>query len=172
MRSVDAAENESSYGTPIPGTYKWASEPGLMLLAPWDGKYGRASVTERCQLVVTPLDERSTADYEYTRWHRETWSLLVRHTDAECLSPPDVDSWIRLWGRLGLEFFRLFINGDDCIRSDMMRRAISTGSWRGDVVARRLSSWAEGLRGVGRARAAYGQTHSPERLSFALSSAR
>lgn len=104
----------------------------------------------------SPLDEGIAADYEYTRLHREMWPLLVRHTDAECLNPADMDSWWRLWGRLGLEFYRQFVNGDGCIRCDMIRRAMSSSSWRGEVVAMRLSNWAEELRGLGRARAAYG----------------
>lgn len=150
MRAVDDAENESFYRTPIPDAHKWARELGLMLLTPSDGASGRAPVKEKDKPVATLLDDRSTTDYEYTRWHRETWPFLVRHTDAECLNPPDVDSWRRLWGRLGLEYFRLFFHGDDCVRRDMIGRAASISSWRAEVVARRLSTWAEELRITGR----------------------
>lgn len=146
MRAVNVTENESFYGTPVPGAYEWASEFDSRLTTPLDGAAGKASMNEKNKPVATPLDERSTADYEYTRWHREMWPLLVRHTDAECLNPVDADSWRRLWGRLGLEFFQLFIHGDDCVRRDMMGRAISIGSWRAEVVVNRLLSWAEELR--------------------------
>lgn len=146
MRAANVAGNESFCSMPLLGASEWVSKTVIGLLTPWEGVSGRASVTEERKTVAKPLDETRTADYEYTQWHREMWSLLVRHTDAECLDPTDANSWRWLWGKLGSEFFRLFVNGDNFIRGDMMRRAMSNGSWRGDVVAKRLSSWAEELR--------------------------
>lgn len=143
MRAAIVSEDRPACSTLIAHSRKSANESTLMLITTLSHASAMASKGGR---LINPMDETSTTEYEYTRLHREMWSLLVRHTDAECLNPHDLDSWKRLWGRLGLEFFRLFIHGDDCIRSDMMRRAMSNGSWRGDVVAKRLSNWAEELR--------------------------
>lgn len=143
MRAANVSEVGPARSTLIPHPNISASEPALMLFTKLSHASARLSKGGR---LTHPIDESSTVDYEYTRLHREMWPLLVRHTDAECLNPTDLDSWKRLWGRLGSEFFRLFLNGDDCVRSDMMRRAMSNDSWRGEVVAKRLSSWAEELR--------------------------
>lgn len=143
MRATKVSEDGPARSKLLSHPHDSAIEPALMLFSTWSHASAMASKSGR---LINPMDETRMANYEYTRLHREMWPLLVRHTDAECLNPADMDSWSRLWGTLGLDFFRLFFHGDDCIRNDMMRRAMSNGSWRGEVVAKRLSSWAEELR--------------------------
>jgi hypothetical protein len=143
MRAANVSEDGPARSTLMPQPQDSANKPALILFTTLNHT---SAMESKAGCPINPMDETSTADYEYTRLHSEMWPFLVRHTDAECLNPNELDSWMRLWGRLGLEFFQLSIHGDDCIRNDMMRRAMSNGSWRGHVIAKRLSSWAEELR--------------------------
>src|SRR5207302_10306432 len=68
-------------------------------------------------------DTESIDRAEYTRRHREAWRVLVRGPEAESLVPPELSSWLRLWGRLGAELFRCFRDGDAFTRGDMITLA-------------------------------------------------
>ena len=77
--------------------------------------------------------------HEYTRFHRQVWAVVICEAGSETLTPEDLKSWMRLWGRLGAELFDRFWSGDEFVRKDMIDRARTHGGRRGEVLAERLS---------------------------------
>lgn len=82
---------------------------------------------------------------EYTQRHRDAWPLLLRTQDAEALRTTDLESWLRLWGRLGVELYECFRLGDAHIRADMIHLARELGGWRGRLIADSLERWRRTL---------------------------
>ena len=78
--------------------------------------------------------------HEYTQFHRQAWTVVIHETGSETLTPENLRSWMRLWGRLGAELFDRFWSGDEFVRKDMINRARTLGGRRGEVLAERLSS--------------------------------
>jgi len=96
-------------------------------------EYGKP---DRC-----PADRCEAAEpHEYTEFHREAWALVIGEAGSETLTPENLKSWMRLWGRLGAELFDRFWSGDEFVRRDMINRARTLGGRRGAVLAERLSS--------------------------------
>ena len=86
-----------------------------------------------------PADQDDAcAQHEYTWLHREAWPLLVREAGSQELTPGSLDSWMRLWGRLGAELYDRFWSGDEFVRTDMIALARTAGGWRGKIIAARL----------------------------------
>ena len=77
--------------------------------------------------------------HEYTHFHRQAWAVVICEAGSETLTPENLKSWMRLWGRLGAELFDRFWSGDEFVRKDMIDRARTHGGRRGEVLAERLS---------------------------------
>ncbi len=94
---------------------------------------------DRCRADCCEASE----PHEYTRFHRQAWTVVINEAGSETLTPENLKSWMRLWGRLGAELFDRFWSGDEFVRTDMIARARSQGGWRGEILAERLSSLVE-----------------------------
>lgn len=91
---------------------------------------------DRCSVDPYEISE----PHEYTRFHRQAWTVVIGEVGSESLTPENLKSWMRLWGRLGAELFDRFWSGDEFVRKDMIDRARTLGGKRGEVLAERLSS--------------------------------
>ena len=88
----------------------------------------------------TPDRCEASEPHEYTRFHRQAWAVVIGEAGSETLTPENLKSWMRLWGRLGAELVALFWSGDEFVRKDMIDLARTLGGRRGKVLAERLSS--------------------------------